>query len=80
MTFLKSLFHKDPESSPVVGFVMVEPQDVVRIVNARMISAAVGGHVASQDDPYVHYQIPRPTRREIAEAGSRALRKISASS
>ena len=78
MVFLKSLFNRQSDSPALSIGEVVEPLDVVRAANARMIKATAGVHFSAEDDPFVHYQIPRPTRRELAEAGSRALREVSA--
>lgn len=77
---MKKFFFSRTPSLFVSGgdVVMVVSKDAIKQANARLMGESAGVFVA--DDPYVRYQIPRPSKQEIEDAGARALRSLSAAS
>lgn len=75
---MKSLFTyrvstlKDPLVAVVVS------KDDIKRANAKLMGEPVSVLPDIDRDPYVRFQIPRPSREEIERAGAHAFRKLTA--
>lgn len=73
---MKHFFHRSPSllRDPLIS-VVVSKDDIKR-ANARLMGESVSVLPDIDNDPYVRFQIPRPSREEIERAGVHAFRKL----